>query len=50
MSEETKRCTACSEVKPLSEFYGYVYKGHKRTHSRCKPCYKYRQIMAKEGK
>lgn len=37
MSQETKKCSKCGEVKPLSEFHRFKHSkdGHK---PKCKPC------------
>ncbi len=33
-----KQCTRCGEMKPLSEFYTYKYKGRKYTRGFCRAC------------
>ena len=37
MNTETKRCSKCDEIKPVTEFYKDVKGGHK---SQCKACHK----------
>ena len=37
MNTETKRCSKCGEIKPVTEFYKDVKGGHK---SQCKACHK----------
>lgn len=38
MEEETKRCTKCKEVKPITEFYIRNKKDPTRFKSHCKKC------------
>lgn len=33
-----RQCSVCGEVKPLSEFYTYKYKGRKYTRGFCNTC------------
>ena len=37
-TQETHKCSKCGEVKPISEFYNQISRGHKRHHSECKDC------------